>query len=304
MKTFLEFLEDYETFQQDVIQSIRTIVEENGEEDENAYSGGDEETYCGWEVTCPGLFLPIVPYRIRLRNIHSRREEDGAEGKELEIHYLWACDGELLLTMEGKRESVSFRWDYFDGWACYEDHADSEESKEVVPCRVTVREMLDLHRLAEYSAQSDKFLVPGVEQLFEVEPMDDEAAKAEIEAGEELMDDLFMNIAGFDSYFIYSSGQSEDGAVLAFKVDLTVYVKMKRRWFAGSFEAAAIDSHFNIYNSYGDQILMFKDGRFFVKDIFDGTLREALMPVPVLEKLNKEMERSFYFADSMGIHQV
>lgn len=79
----------------------------------------------------------------------------------------------------------------FYGWACYEDHADSEESKEVVPCRVTVREMLDLHRLAEYSAQSDKFLVPGVEQLFEVEPMDDEAAKAEIEAGEELMDDLF-----------------------------------------------------------------------------------------------------------------
>ena len=249
-------------------------------------------------------FLPIVPYRIRLRNIHSRREEDGAEGKELEIHYLWACDGELLLTMEGKRESVSFRWDYFDGWACYEDHADSEESKEVVPCRVTVREMLDLHRLAEYSAQSDKFLVPGVEQLFEVEPMDDEAAKAEIEAGEELMDDLFMNIAGFDSYFIYSSGQSEDGAVLAFKVDLTVYVKMKRRWFAGSFEAAAIDSHFNIYNSYGDQILTFKDGRFFVKDVFDGTLREALMPVPMLEKLNNEMERSFYFADSMGIHQV
>ena len=147
-------------------------------------------------------FLPIVPYRIRLRNIHSRREEDGAKCKELEIHYLWACDGELLLTTEDKRESVSFRWDYFDGWACYEDHADSEESKEVVPCRVTVREMLDLHRLAEYSAQSDKFLVPGVEQLFEVEPMDDEAAKAEIEAGEELMDDLFMNIAGFDSYFI------------------------------------------------------------------------------------------------------
>lgn len=79
---------------------------------------------------------------------------------------------------------------------------------------------------------------------------------------------------------------------------------MKRRWFAGSFEAAAIDSHFNIYNSYGDQILTFKDGRFFVKDVFDGTLREALMPVPMLEKLNNEMERSFYFADSMGIHQV
>ena len=39
MKTFLEFLKDYETFQKDVIQSIRTIVEENGEEDENAYSG-------------------------------------------------------------------------------------------------------------------------------------------------------------------------------------------------------------------------------------------------------------------------
>ena len=39
MKTFLEFLENYETFQKDVIQSIRTIVEENGEEGENAYSG-------------------------------------------------------------------------------------------------------------------------------------------------------------------------------------------------------------------------------------------------------------------------
>ena len=39
MKAFLEFLENYETFQKDVIQSIRTIVEENGEEDENAYSG-------------------------------------------------------------------------------------------------------------------------------------------------------------------------------------------------------------------------------------------------------------------------
>lgn len=99
MKTFLEFLEDYETFQNDVIQSIRTIVEENGEEDENAYSGESEEAYCGGEVTCPGLFLPIVPYRIRLRNIHSRREEGGAECKELEIHYLWACDGELLLTI-------------------------------------------------------------------------------------------------------------------------------------------------------------------------------------------------------------
>ncbi len=108
----------------------------------------------------------------------------------------------------------------------------------------------------------------------------------------------------FDSYFVYSSGQSEDGAVLAFKVDLTVYVKQKRRWFAGNFEAAAIDSHFNIYNRYGDQILVFKGGRFFVKDIFDGTLTEALIPVPELEKLKKEMERSFYFADSMGIHQV
>ncbi len=36
MKTFLEFLEDYETFRKEVIQSIRTIVEENGEDDENA----------------------------------------------------------------------------------------------------------------------------------------------------------------------------------------------------------------------------------------------------------------------------